>query len=84
MCEIYKHKDQLPFECIDDVYKALHVNKLDIDFVVTQFEQLFSKLRQWGCSHRFITFLQLKLQTLVTEEVQLTDKTPKEGNLMRH
>ena len=62
ICEIYKNKDTLPSECINDLCKTFNNEKLDIDFVIAQFEQLQSKLKQWGCSHRFLNIMQLKLQ----------------------
>ena len=64
-CEVYKQKADLPQECVTDLNYEFADNLLGIDFVVSQFEHLLSKLKQWGGSHRFINLMQLKLQTLV-------------------
>ena len=81
--QVHHMQDQLPFQSVDDLYKSFAVEKLDTEFVTTQFELMISKLKQWGCSHRFIILQQLKLQSLMKTEIELQYETPSEKSLKR-
>ena len=62
-------KDDWQQNALNDILSAHGAKTLEKSFIVSQFEQMFQKMRQWGSSHRCINMLKSTLMRYVPDSI---------------